>query len=240
MNGKFSLSTTIRLLLLIRELLFSRLLNIVSKLGTTHFPPSTEKAAAALPSLAASSPFPTTGPTLSEDSKFSDPAFAGQPIENHLKRQSLECLVAVLQSLVSWAARGNAASSGNSIPIGSNGLGSSESNLSLNGVKGENLEAGLSEADLVAGGVDSPKRSGNATPEVGGGSDDPSRFENAKLRKTTLMEGVKKFNFKPKRGIAFLIESGFIKSREPKDIARFLLNNDGLDKAQIGEYLGEG
>lgn len=42
------------------------------------------------------------------------------------------------------------------------------------------------------------------------------------------------------QGIAFLIETGFIRTREPKDIARFLLHADGLDKAQIGEYLGEG
>ncbi|GAA5995525.1 hypothetical protein JCM11641_007216, partial [Rhodosporidiobolus odoratus] len=68
----------------------------------------------------------------------------------------------------------------------------------------------------------------------------PSRFENAKLRKTTLLEGIKKFNFKPKRGVAFLMETGFIRSNEPKDIARFLLHADGLDKAQIGKYLGEG
>lgn len=42
------------------------------------------------------------------------------------------------------------------------------------------------------------------------------------------------------QGIAFLIENGFIRSPDPKDIARFLLHADGLDKAQIGEYLGEG
>lgn len=29
--------------------------------------------------------------------------------------------------------------------------------------------------------------------------DDPGRFESAKQRKTTLLEGIKKFNFKPKK-----------------------------------------
>jgi brefeldin A-inhibited guanine nucleotide-exchange protein len=29
--------------------------------------------------------------------------------------------------------------------------------------------------------------------------DDPSKFESAKQKKTTLLEGIKKFNFKPKR-----------------------------------------
>lgn len=36
------------------------------------------------------------------------------------------------------------------------------------------------------------------TPDVVA-EDDPSRFESAKQKKTTLLEGIKKFNFKPKR-----------------------------------------
>ena len=35
-----------------------------------------------------------------------------------------------------------------------------------------------------------------ATPDV---VDDPGKFESAKQRKTILLEGLKKFNFKPKR-----------------------------------------
>ena len=84
------------------------------------------------------------------------------------------------------------------------------------------------------------------------------KFESAKQKKTSLLEGIKKFNFKPKRvsrllsptsyctqshrsrqGIQFLLENGFIKSSNPDDIARFLLRTDGLSKAMIGEYLGE-
>ena len=117
-----------------------------------------------------------------------------------------------------------------------------------------------SDTDLSASLSSTRGGSGSATPAAIQ-SDDPSRFENAKQRKTTLLEGIKKFNFKPKRvrpilvfgegpiiradyrlaqGIAFLIDTGFIKNHEPKEIAGFLLNADGLDKAQIGEYLGEG
>jgi brefeldin A-inhibited guanine nucleotide-exchange protein len=36
------------------------------------------------------------------------------------------------------------------------------------------------------------------------------------------------------------VEAGFIPSKAPIDIARFLLTTDGLNKAIIGEYLGEG
>ena len=42
------------------------------------------------------------------------------------------------------------------------------------------------------------------------------------------------------KGIQFLVEAGFIPSNEPHDVAKFLLNMDGLSKAMIGEYLGEG
>ncbi|WFD39955.1 guanine nucleotide exchange protein for ADP-robosylation factor [Malassezia japonica] len=70
--------------------------------------------------------------------------------------------------------------------------------------------------------------------------DDPGRFENAKQRKTTLLEAIRTFNYKPKRGIDRLIEHGFIRSRDPQAIARFLFYADGLSKANIGEYLGEG
>lgn len=42
------------------------------------------------------------------------------------------------------------------------------------------------------------------------------------------------------QGVEFFIDTGFIPEKTPKDIAMFLLHCDGLSKAQIGEYLGEG
>lgn len=77
-------------------------------------------------------------------------------------------------------------------------------------------------------------------PETAVDDDDPSRFEDAKARKTTLLEAIRKFNDKPKKGIDDFIKHGFIRSRTPHDIARFLFYADGLNKANIGEYLGEG
>ena len=37
-----------------------------------------------------------------------------------------------------------------------------------------------------------------------------------------------------------MLETGFIPSKAPQDVARFLLQTDGLSKSMIGEYLGEG
>ncbi len=42
------------------------------------------------------------------------------------------------------------------------------------------------------------------------------------------------------QGIQFLLETGFIQDRRPDSIARFLHETEGLSKAMIGEYLGEG
>lgn len=189
----------------------SRLLNIVAKLSSTQFPASTERPPTAASLASSTSPFPSVGPSLSDDSRFSDPAFAGQPPEHHLKRQSLECLVAVLKSLVSWAARGGstATTSTAQAMLGHPGLPSSESNGSLSALRSSEdggATRGGSETDLSAptaegrpsGQFTTGGGSGAVTPDVVP-SDDPSRFENAKQRKTTLLEGIKKFNFKPKR-----------------------------------------
>ena len=42
------------------------------------------------------------------------------------------------------------------------------------------------------------------------------------------------------KGIQYLVETGFIPGKGPQDIAKFLHSTDGLSKAMIGEYLGEG
>ncbi|BGP16437.1 hypothetical protein JCM10213_004007 [Rhodosporidiobolus nylandii] len=226
--------------------IYERLLNIVSKLGTTHFPATNERPGVQILSALSpqASPFPLAAASLFDESRFTDPAFTGQPQETHLKRQSLECLVGVLRSLVSWAGRGAAPPPPGSVPASTPAIrpsydGRRDSETDLTAADAEaSTSAG---AGANPGFLTSERRSisGTNTPDVVP-ADDPSRFENAKLRKTTLLEGIKKFNFKPKRGVAFLIETGFIRSSEPKDVARFLLHADGLDKAQIGEYLGEG
>jgi len=61
----------------------------------------------------------------------------------------------------------------------------------------------------------------------------------SKQRKMELQIGVNKFNMKPKRGIEYLKQNGFV-SDDPKEVADLFLKGDlGLDKTQIGDYLGE-
>ncbi|SPO48579.1 probable SEC7 - component of non-clathrin vesicle coat [Moesziomyces antarcticus] len=250
--------------------IYERLMNVISKISQAHVSPNADAKADkdALSSTAAGSALPRTsgsGPAIppslstaaagdvSHDSVMSSSG-ANQSVEARLKRQSLDCLCSVLRSLVIWSSRASVASEAASqdlhghpgdttasprqsedIRIGNETITvDSENLMETNGHPSPAIAAQPSSG-LTAGAGSEISR--GQTPEP---QDDPSRFENAKQRKTILLEGIRKFNFKPKRGIDDLVKNGFIRSREPADIARFLLYADGLSKAQIGEFLGEG
>ena len=52
-----------------------------------------------------------------------------------------------------------------------------------------------------------------------------------------IKKGKQRFNLKPKDGIKYLVGIGYIQET-PQQIATLLRKSDGLDKQQIGEYLG--
>ena len=148
------------------------------------------------------------------------------PVDFLLRQQSLDCLVRVLRSLVNW----------------------SQDNLAATAAKLELYDHrasvdGLRESLDHVRGPGSPRLSSADTPLAPSTpllEDDPNQLEKAKQRKTALLNGIRQFNFKPKRGIQALLTAGFLKSDSPNDIAAFISRNDKLDKAMIGEYLGEG
>lgn len=145
------------------------------------------------------------------------------PPEYAMKQQSLECMVETLRSLVRWAQQ--------SVVPQSSTFDDDESRASVEGYRrsADSRPSGLGMS-VYTHGTDTPPLA----------EDDPSQLEKARQKKLALVNAVRQFNFKPKKGIKVLIESGFIKAHTPEDIARFLLSNDRLDKAAIGEYLGEG
>ncbi|KAI9807403.1 MAG: guanine nucleotide exchange protein for ADP-robosylation factor [Piccolia ochrophora] len=152
------------------------------------------------------------------------------PVEYSVKRQSLDCLVETLRSLVNWSQQGIAdATARFQEPDSRNSFEDSRESLEVPG--------GTTTSTPKISNVDTPTRT--STPGAPA-EDDPSQLEMAKQRKTALMNGIKQFNFKATRGIKYLLSEGFIKSDSPQHIAEFLLNHHGLDKAVIGEYLGEG
>ncbi|KAI9930191.1 guanine nucleotide exchange protein for ADP-robosylation factor [Aspergillus wentii] len=155
------------------------------------------------------------------------PNLQGVPPEYILKNQALECLVEILQSLDNWASQ-RIDDQAVAVPNVSSQKSMDNSRESLD----TNAAMFLSSPR-----IESTDGTGLSTPVA---DDDPSQIEKVKQKKIALMNAIQQFNFKPKRGIKLFLQDGFIRSDSPEDIAAFLLRNDRLDKAMIGEYLGEG
>ncbi|KAK9482861.1 hypothetical protein V1527DRAFT_492356 [Lipomyces starkeyi] len=158
------------------------------------------------------------------------------PLEYTLKRLSLDCLVTILESLVEWSQKGIANSAAIVLP--------QPSDRDSDSIADDEIRTGsITPSSNLHPSSPLPEKArsiANGTSGTNTPIDDPTQFESLKHRKTALLEGMKQFNFKPKRGITFLCENNFIASKNPNDVARFLLTTEGLSKAMIGEYLGEG
>lgn len=102
--------------------------------------------------------------------------------EAQIRRQGLECLVAILRSLVAWG-------------TGKSGT-MEDQNINIT----PDASASLDRLPL-------PEVTRGSTPDI---ADDPSRFESAKQKKTTLMEGIKRFNQKPKK-VSSVVRQGFFR-----------------------------
>ncbi|KAF7527561.1 hypothetical protein PCG10_002524 [Penicillium crustosum] len=150
------------------------------------------------------------------------PSMPHIPSEYGLKQQGLECLVAILRSLDNWATHRTDEQPEAAIPSKSM----------------DNSRESLDTSVLVSPHPESfESGTGRSTPMP---EDDPNQIEKVKQRKIALTNAVQQFNFKPKRGIKALLKEGFIKSESPEEIASFMLRTDRIDKAVLGEYLGEG
>jgi brefeldin A-inhibited guanine nucleotide-exchange protein len=146
------------------------------------------------------------------------------PKEYIIKRQALDALVETLRSLVNWSQQGIAEVTGNL-----------ETDTRASEDFRESIDPSGNDSSSKITNGDTPTHP--STPLL---DDDPEQLEKEKQRKTALSNAIKQFNFKPKRGIKLLLEEGFIPHSTPEEIALFLLREEKLDKAQIGEFLGEG
>jgi brefeldin A-inhibited guanine nucleotide-exchange protein len=102
--------------------------------------------------------------------------------------------VAVLRSLVAWGTSSAGKSAVESVADA--GLRSQGDDNRQDAVT---PDASVDRVSLPANSVETLKQ---PIPDV---ADDPSRFESAKQKKTTLLEGIKKFNYKPKRVCSYAI-----------------------------------
>ncbi|KAJ1891332.1 guanine nucleotide exchange protein for ADP-robosylation factor [Kickxella alabastrina] len=147
--------------------------------------------------------------------------------EYMVRQWAMDGLAAMLQSMVAWSDR----------LAGPSAL----ANLADDEAAGADHivpEAPLTaDSDTSAAADNFPHEQEASAP-----SDDPQEMSSIKHRKQQFELGCKLFALKPKKGIASWQNSGFIKSNDPQEIARFLAlsNNQGIDKLQLGEYLGDG
>ncbi|KAJ2820127.1 guanine nucleotide exchange protein for ADP-robosylation factor, partial [Coemansia furcata] len=142
--------------------------------------------------------------------------------DDYLVRQwALEALAAMLQSMVVWSDR-LAGTSTEPEPVEEPSSSSRRATPMANGEPGAESNVAVAAA--------------------AGGDDDPLELSSIKQRKERFEAGNKLFAAKPKRGIEAWRGSGFIKSNEPLDVAQFLYASvgQGIDKLQLGEYLGDG
>ncbi|KHN17773.1 brefeldin A-inhibited guanine nucleotide-exchange protein 5-like [Glycine soja] len=74
--------------------------------------------------------------------------------------------------------------------------------------------------------------------EIRSREDVTSDFEKAKAHKSTLEAAIAEFNRKPMKGVEYLISNKLVENT-PASVAQFFKNTPNLDKATIGDYLGQ-
>ncbi|XP_038699983.1 brefeldin A-inhibited guanine nucleotide-exchange protein 5-like isoform X2 [Tripterygium wilfordii] len=68
--------------------------------------------------------------------------------------------------------------------------------------------------------------------------DGPNNFEKAKAHKSTVEAAISEFNRRPVKGVEYLMANKLVENN-PASVAQFLRNTPNLDKAMIGDYLGQ-
>ncbi|KAJ7980503.1 Brefeldin A-inhibited guanine nucleotide-exchange protein like [Quillaja saponaria] len=86
----------------------------------------------------------------------------------------------------------------------------------------------------------SPEEGASTTEsvEIKSREDVTSDFEKAKAPKSTMEAAISEFNRKPVKGVDYLISNKLVENT-PASVAQFLKNTPNLDKAMIGDYLGQ-
>lgn len=84
------------------------------------------------------------------------------------------------------------------------------------------------------------QKSAAAAEDADAVAETPQQLQQIKQQKRILTQGTEQFNQRPDKGIQFLQENGLLQATfDPREVARFLRDNAGLDKAMIGEYISK-
>ncbi|XP_055601135.1 brefeldin A-inhibited guanine nucleotide-exchange protein 1 [Uranotaenia lowii] len=151
--------------------------------------------------------------------------------EKSMRIRGLECLVSILKCMVEWS---------KDLYVNPN----SQTTLGdppPTTVGGSRSMDEIQEPMKSHGGSTISINSVGSTNTSGGNRevlDLPEELEERKQRKEVMETGIDMFNRKPKKGIQFLQERGLL-GTSSEDIAKWLHEDERLDKTQVGDYLGE-
>ncbi|KAI9469661.1 MAG: hypothetical protein EXX96DRAFT_654121 [Benjaminiella poitrasii] len=227
--------------------IYERLVNVLSKVTTSHNQPTNSKEYDSHPDASSNTlagihnhsviipPPLTTATILHTDKQNSQMAMP----ESAIRFKSLECLVAVLRSLVSWYTNNSVSITASDESKGDEDTPRASEDQSSSPIITAHSNSSVSRlnSSIANNGSSQALNSASNGPSR---LDDPEEFENLKHRKQMLQEGIRQFNWKPKKGLVLLAKNGFLNLQDPHNVAKFLLSTEGLNKTLIGEYLGEG
>lgn len=151
--------------------------------------------------------------------------------EKSMRIRGLECLVSILKCMVEWSKdlyinpNTQSTISSDSTNKPQSNVYNSEDNMEY--IKTRSLHGG---SNYSLNSYES-----NKNREV---FDLPEALEEQKMKKEVMEAGIDLFNRKPKMGISFLQEKQLL-GISTKDVAKWLQEEERLDKTSIGHYLGE-
>ena len=182
------------------ENIYERLMNIISKMSSVSVkgvvqdasPSGRKQSIGSFGSNGVPPPLTTSALGATAASEAAAPPTPAGAAEAKLKRQGLDCLVSVLKSLVSWGTASSKNIGDLSPDPQTKSRKSIDAPFDVHPHDNPDRKSPANLSDIVR----------QSTPNL---ADDPERFESAKQKKTTLLEGIKKFNFKPKRVASSLL-----------------------------------
>lgn len=144
-----------------------------------------------------------------------------------MRIKGLECLVSLLKGMVEWS---------KDLYTDPNQLNCLSNNKSKETGTDSEITRSLSTNSLNSIGKSSCTSSNVKHDRKD--YDEIEQLEVVKQQKEIIEQGIELFNRKPKKGVQFLQDQGYL-GRTPKEIAEFFHSEERLDKTQVGEFLGE-
>lgn len=138
--------------------------------------------------------------------------------ERSMRLKGLECLVSILKCMVEWS---------NDLYVNPNHQQIDFDNSKLSQEKNQNNSKEELHDSSSINNIDKLNL-----------SDNPGKFEEVKHQKNIIDRGIDLFNINPKKGLKYLQHHSILEETA-SSVANFFHSTDRLDKALVGEYMGD-